>query len=254
MAQIANILANIDSGFMALPNFQRGYVWNRDQVRALMDSLYRRHPVGSLLVWATAAESADSRGDKELAPGVVRLLLDGQQRITSLYGIIRGKPPAFFDGDERAFTGLYFNLETEEFRFYQQSLMQDDSLWVDVSDLMRKGAEGLAEHAVKLAQHAESADKQTAFVARLAKIIGISAIDLHIEEITGEDKTVDVVVDIFNTVNTGGTKLSQGDLALAKICGAWPEGRETMQAILTSGRTPVTGSISSGFCATSMGS
>ena len=43
-------------------------------------------------------------------------------------------------------------------------------------------------------------------------------IDLHIEEVTGQDKTLDVVVDIFNQVNSGGTKLSKGDLALAKIC------------------------------------
>jgi hypothetical protein len=42
--------------------------------------------------------------------------------------------------------------------------------------------------------------------------------------VTGADKTLDVVVDIFNRVNSGGTKLSKGDLALAKICADWPEG------------------------------
>ena len=93
--KVSTIPDLIDSGYMALPKFQRGYVWKRDQVRGLMDSLYRRHPVGSLLVWATAAEGASHRGEHELAPGVVRLLLDGQQRITSLYGIIRGAPPTF---------------------------------------------------------------------------------------------------------------------------------------------------------------
>jgi len=48
--KIATILDHIDTGHMALPEFQRGYVWNRDQVRGLFDSLYRRHPVGGLLV------------------------------------------------------------------------------------------------------------------------------------------------------------------------------------------------------------
>lgn len=57
-------------------------------------------------------------------------------------------------------------------------------------------------------------------------------IDLHIHEVSGEDKTVDVVVDIFNNVNSGGTKLSKGDLALAKICARWPEARAEMKAIL----------------------
>ncbi|RTZ90920.1 MAG: hypothetical protein DSY92_05635, partial [Planctomycetota bacterium] len=88
-------LSGIDLGSIALPEFQRGYVWNRDQVRSLMDSLYRKHPVGSLLVWVTRTESADARGDNPLPPGSVKLLLDGQQRITSLYGIVRGNPPPF---------------------------------------------------------------------------------------------------------------------------------------------------------------
>src|SRR6056297_1550174 len=113
--KIRTILDHIDAGSMALPEFQRGYVWNRNQVKGLMDSLYKRHPVGSLLVWVTQADTAKARGDGDLAPGVVKLLLDGQQRITSLYGIIRGKPPKFFDGNERAFTDLRFNLATEEF-------------------------------------------------------------------------------------------------------------------------------------------
>ena len=51
--KISTVLDHIDSGHIALPEFQRGYVWNRDQVRGLFDSLYRRHPVGGLLVWAT---------------------------------------------------------------------------------------------------------------------------------------------------------------------------------------------------------
>ena len=82
-----------------------------------MQSLYRRFPVGSLLVWATQSEEAQHRGDQPLAAGVVKLLLDGQQRITSLYGIIRGRSPKFFDGNKSTFTGLRFHLQTEEFAF-----------------------------------------------------------------------------------------------------------------------------------------
>ena len=230
--RVSTILDHIDSGDMALPKFQRGYVWNRDQVRGLMDSLYRRHPVGSLLVWATSAEGANHRGEQELAPGVVRLLLDGQQRITSLYGIVRGAPPAFFDGNARAFADLYFHIRSEEFRFYQPMLMRDDPLWINVSELMQAGNTGLGEHITRFGQLPEFADRQGEFIGRLNSIIGIREIDLHIEEVTGADKTIEVVVDIFNRVNSGGTKLSQGDLALAKICGSWPEGRERMQSIL----------------------
>lgn len=78
-------------------------MWNRDQVRSLMDSLYHKHPVGSLLVWVTTADATASRG-AGARRHEVKLLLDGLRRITSLYGIITGKPPQFFDGNARAFT------------------------------------------------------------------------------------------------------------------------------------------------------
>src|SRR5690554_3866357 len=151
--KIATILDHIDSGHIALPEFQRGYVWSRDQVRALFDSLYRRHPVGGLLVWVTDSRSAVYRGDGQVAPGVVKLLLDGQQRVTSLYGVIRGKPPKFFDGNSQAFTGLMFHLETETFTFYQPLKMQDDPLWIDVTELMKKGSAGLGDYVARLSAH-----------------------------------------------------------------------------------------------------
>ena len=52
---------------------------------------------------------------------------------------------------------------------------------------------------------------------------------MPIQSLTGDDKTTEVVVDIFNRVNSGGTRLSKGDLALARICAHWPEGRTEMQ-------------------------
>jgi hypothetical protein len=136
--KISTLLDYIDSGHITLPEFQRGYVWNRDQVRSLFGSLYRRHPVGGLLVWATESKTATHRGDGPLAAGVVKLLLDGQQRMTSLYGVIRGKPPQFFDGSATAFTGLRFHLDTETFGFYQPLKMQGDPQWIDVTELMQR--------------------------------------------------------------------------------------------------------------------
>jgi hypothetical protein len=67
------ILDQIDLGSMALPEFQRGYVRNRDQMRSLMFSLYRKHLVGSLLVWVTKAEAAPARGNAATY-GAVELL------------------------------------------------------------------------------------------------------------------------------------------------------------------------------------
>ena len=68
--KISTVLDHIDSGHMALPEFQRGYVWNRDQVRGLFDSLYRRHPVGGLLVWVYGIQ--DGRVIAEMGALAVR--------------------------------------------------------------------------------------------------------------------------------------------------------------------------------------
>ncbi len=223
--KIQTVLDHIDSGHIALPEFQRGYVWNRDQVRSLMHSLYKKHPVGSLLVWVTGSDTAPARGDGVLAPGVVKLLLDGQQRITSLYGIIRKKPPKFFQGDARSFTGLYFNLNEEVFEFYAPMKMKDQPLWIDISEIMQIGA---GEAIKKIVAIPELQTNLTEYINKLNDIDSIKAIELHVEEVTGEDKTVDVVVDIFNRVNSGGTKLSKSDLVLAKICASWPEARDEM--------------------------
>ncbi len=230
--KISTILDHIDSRHMALPEFQRGYVWNREQVRGLFDSLYRRHPVGGLLVWATEAQTATHRGDGPLAAGIVKLLLDGQQRMTSLYGVVRGRPPEFFDGNAQAFTGLRFHLEAQTFEFYQPVKMKDDPLWIDVTELMRKGTGGLGEFVTRLNAQPAMAPKVGDYVGRLSRLLGVADVDLHVEEVTGAEKTLEVVVDIFNRVNSGGTKLSQGDLALAKICAEWPEGRDAMKAKL----------------------
>jgi hypothetical protein len=231
--KIFTILDHIDNGHMALPEFQRGYVWNRDQVRGLFGSLYRRHPVGGLLVWATESKGANHRGDNQLASGIVKLLLDGQQRMTSIYGVVRGKAPKFFDGSDQAFIGLRFNLETEAFEFYQPVTMRDDPLWIDVSKLFQSGQVGIGEMIKTLTANPAYNAKLPEYIGKLSMLLGITDIDLHIEEVTGGDKSLDVVVDIFNKVNSGGTKLSKGDLALAKICADWPEARSVMKAKLS---------------------
>lgn len=227
--KVSTVLDQIDIGSIALPEFQRGYVWNREQVRGLMYSLYRKFPVGILLVWVTKSEGASARGDAALQPGVVKLLLDGQQRITTLYGIIRGRAPKFFYGNEKAFTGLYFNLEDEIFEFYAPAKMKGNPMWFNVNDLMNKG---IGHSISELHKNPNCTAELDKYIGRLTNLYNIKDVDFHVEEVTGEDRTIDVVVDIFNKVNSGGTKLSKGDLALAKVCAEWPNARHEMRALL----------------------
>ena len=226
MAKLSAILDQIDAGTMLLPEFQRGYVWNRDQVRGLMRSLYKGYPVGALLVWETESSGQAVRGGPAGLVGSRSLLLDGQQRVTTMYGVIRGRPPAFFEGDPDAFHGLRFNVETEAFEFYGPVKMKDDPRWIDITALFLEGTSGVYS---RLAAHPDTQPRFAEFVDRVQLLRNVLERDFHIESITGADKTVDVVVDIFNRVNSGGTKLSKGDLALARICSEWADARPTMR-------------------------
>ncbi|MEN6624521.1 MAG: DUF262 domain-containing protein, partial [Smithella sp.] len=168
--KVSTILDQIDVGAMALPQFQRGYVWTRDQVKALMTSLYKRHPVGSLLVWVTKTENAQARGDGILQPGSIELLLDGQQRVTSLYGIVRGNTPKFFEGNAQAFTGLYFNIEDQSFEFFMPQKMKDNPLWVNVSVLMK---DGIGKFITPFTSNPEYSMKVNDYINRLSRLYDI---------------------------------------------------------------------------------
>lgn len=231
--EISTILSQIDLGSYAMPVFQRGYVWNRDQVRKLMYSLYKGYPIGELLVWNTTTDSELARGEGPLTPGNVNLILDGQQRMTTLYGIIRGVPPKFFDGNASSFTNLYFNVVDETFEFYMAAKMKGDMSWISVTELMQQGAAEFVQKRLQESKgHQETVQFWLSHMAVLTRIDSIKSLDIHVETVSGTDKTIDVVVDIFNNVNSGGTKLSKGDLALAKICGEWPEARDILKQIL----------------------
>jgi len=172
--------------------------------------LYHEYPIGSFLVWETASDT---------------FLLDGQQRITSLYGVIRGELPKFSDGDLDSFLKLYFNVETEEFEFYGITKMQHNPRWISVTKAMQNGTKEL--------KPLINDSKYDQFVDRVNRFTLLKGRDFHIETISGSDWTLDEVVRIFNQINSGGTKLSKADLALAKISAKWPQARDEMQIRLS---------------------
>jgi hypothetical protein len=229
--KISTVLDQVEYKQIALPEFQRGYVWGPDQVRGLFHSLYQRYPVGSLLLWTTELTKELVRGDGGPAAGsVIKLLLDGQQRITSLYGVMKGRPPEFFQGNEKAFQGLYFNLETETFQFYGPIKMKGDPRWISVTRVYKTDANDLTK---ELMGSIGDINVVLTYSQRINKLLAICDIELHPEEITGAERTIDEVVEIFNRVNSGGTKLSAGDLALARICADRPTARAELRRMLT---------------------
>src|SRR4051794_39684614 len=105
----------IQRGELRLPEMQRRYVWRAPRVRDLLDSLYRGYPSGAILLWETDEDVPlqDFAVSQSASPYAnTRLLLDGQQRLTSLSAVIRGEPVTV-RGRQRPIE-LLFNLEHPE--------------------------------------------------------------------------------------------------------------------------------------------
>jgi hypothetical protein len=223
---IQDLLSQIGHGEILLPEFQRGYVWNRNQVRELMQSLYRKHPTGHLLTWRTYKPSL-VRGAQSTSNGHSLLLLDGQQRLTTLYVLFEGKAPLFYEGESLYFD-LYFNMQTEEFRFYQTSRMENNPAWIGVHEFLREGLTTLLERIEQLNEDRRTIIQQN--LARLSRLDAVRNYTYTVDQVSGDEFSVDQVVDIFNRVNSQGTPLTKADLALAHICSIWPEARAELRA------------------------
>ncbi len=222
---IHDLLIQIGRDEILLPEFQRGYVWNRNQVRGLLQSLYRGHPTGHLLIWRTHNPSLVRAGEAA-RNGHSLLLLDGQQRLTTLYVLFKGKAPRFYEG-ESLFFDLHFNMQTEEFRFWQKTQMANNPAWIGVHDFLDKGLNALLENL----EHLES-DQRTTIqqnLARLSRLDRIRYYTYTVDQVSGDDYSVEEVVDIFNRVNSRGTPLTRADLALAHVCSLWPEARAELR-------------------------
>src|SRR5260370_245410 len=90
---LSGLIESIASGQLGLPDIQRPFVWRNVKVRNLFASMYRGYPVGYFLFWETGVQAGARQigtDGKQLAP--TRVIVDGQQRLTSLYAVLRGVP------------------------------------------------------------------------------------------------------------------------------------------------------------------
>ena len=111
-ATVEELVSKIERGELRLPEMQRRYVWRSTRVRDLLDSLYRGYPSGAILIWETdepVPEQNFAVGQQANPYAKTQLLLDGQQRLTSLSAVIRGEPVQV-NGRVRPIE-LLFNLE-----------------------------------------------------------------------------------------------------------------------------------------------
>jgi hypothetical protein len=218
-----------------VPAFQREYVWKRDDAKQLIDSLIKEYPVGTMLLWETASPPELKGPHKyDEKQGAVRVLLDGQQRVTTLYMLICGEVPPYYTAAEIAndTRGLYVNLETLELAYYQRMRMEKDPLWQDVTAVFQ-GTVGAFDLQSKFAALGRelSMDDLKSLNENITAVTRIK--DLEFPEQTIPVKaSIREAIDIFYKVNASGVALTEAELALAQISGYWPQARDRFKAKL----------------------
>ncbi len=160
------------------------------------------------------------------------VLLDGQQRLTTLHMLLTGKVPAFYneaeiENDPR---DLYFNLETTNLQYYQRSKMKDDPLWQGVVKCFDEKSINLFDIV-----QAKQLDVQAAFDladqlnTNLTTLRTVRHADLP-EQIVPSSASLTDAIDIFDRVNSQGTKLTDAELALTHVTANWPQARRVLKA------------------------
>ena len=138
--KISQILDKIDENQLFVPAFQREYVWKKEDAKQLIRSLLREYPTGTMLTWETN-NPPELKGPHKYSTtqGSVKLILDGQQRITTLYLLIRGSLPPYYTDEEvqNNIKGLNINLLTMELEYYKKTRMMNDPLWVNITDIFQ---------------------------------------------------------------------------------------------------------------------
>jgi hypothetical protein len=237
VSSIKDLLSDIRNLDVVLPEFQREYVWTREQSKQLLVSLYRGYPTGALLFWKTdnPPEIKNSAIDPHDV-GTTQVMLDGQQRLTTLYLLTQDAiPPYYAEADIQTDPrNLYFNLDDGDFQYYQSTRMRHNLAWVPVTEAFA-AADGLNVFAIA----AEKSDDDSGtlrlaqqFSETLNRLRGILERPYPIQTVPSS-AGIDEAIDVFDRVNSLGTKLSDAELALAHITGKWPKARQAMKTKMT---------------------
>lgn len=232
-ANVLKLMEETDNGALLLPRFQRSFVWKKPDIKEFIDSVYRGYPVGALATWESVA-MAEAQDNGEPAPARAVYLLDGQQRLTSIYGVIRGCLPGFRTGAENLMAGLLFHVKDRKFAYQgtKEVREQSDGLWVDVSRLFRDG--GVNEALEQIHTKAQpSMDDVRNYTREMDRLVDrLREAQFPVLELTDASLTIEDVVRIFNKMNKGGKKLTPYELTFSVLSARWSSVREDFQEVV----------------------
>jgi len=249
---LAGLLHYIEIGDIGLPDIQRPFVWSNAKVRDLFDSMYRGFPVGYLLFW----ENTQSNGIKAIGLGAKqhavpsRLIVDGQQRLTSLYAVFRGRKVLDGDYQEREIE-VAFRPRHGEFEVADAAIRRDPEWIPNISTLWASGKSSyqmvkgfLQSLGAKALLTDDDEERISHNLDRLFDLQKYPFTALEIAPTVDEEQ----VADIFVRINSEGVKLNQADFILTLLSVFWDEGRHSLENFCrASRRPPAPGSKASPF-------
>lgn len=229
--KINQILDKIDEHQLFVPAFQREFVWKREDAKKLINSMLNEYPTGTMLTWETNTPP-ELKGDYayEHSKGSVQLILDGQQRITTLYMLIKGKIPPYYTEQDilTNINDLNVNIKTLELEYYKKTTMAGNPYWVDITRIFKNEINAL--QIIKAIKEQEEIEDETQYLI-LGNIEKINQIKNQefLEQKIPVKANIREAIDIFYIVNASGVNLTDAELALAQISGYWPDAREKIK-------------------------
>lgn len=243
---LGSLVKYIELGEIGLPDIQRPFVWKNVKVRKLFDSMYRGYPVGYLLLWQNgqADDRAIGTDSKQKPPRLV--IVDGQQRLTSLYAVIKGIP-VVRDNYESEQVFIAFNPLEEQFEVADAAIRRNRAFIPDISVVWSEETdmfEVVDEYLAGLSEVREVTEEETKRVRRaIAKLQSLLSFPLTALELAANISEEDVS-EVFVRINSEGTPLNQADFILTLMSVFWDEGRADLEHFCRDARKPTKGTAS----------
>ena len=239
--ELGALIDDIELGEISLPNIQRPFVWKNAKVRDLFDSMYRGYPVGYLLLWnSNVSNRSIGEGTKQKYPRLV--IVDGQQRLTSLFSVIKGVP-VVRENYKSERIHIAFNPLEERFEVTDAAIKRDKSFIPDITEVWKASSiievidtylEGLKESR-EVSDEEEKISKKAFMKLWSLLKFPLTALELQ-ARISEED-----VAEVFVRINSKGERLDQADFILTLMSVFWDSGRAELENFCHDARKALAG-------------
>lgn len=213
------LLGDIDLGKLALPELQRPFVWSATKVRDLLDSMYRGFPVGYLMLWNAADVDSKTIGTDGKQHSPTDFVIDGQQRLTSLYAVIKGAEITFKDF-RRGTISIAFRPRDGRFEVADAAIRKDPEFLPNITAIWTEDlwdvSEAFFERLRAARPEALEDGRERELRRALHRLNSLEEFPFQAVQI-GREVNEEQVAEIFMRVNSGGMSLTQADFILTVL-------------------------------------